>query len=74
MQNWQDTFRLSQPFKYRVAHDHVVGLGQLAQQRLPGCLDERCRLTRCGKAGPCPFEHGLGRFGQGKLVPALGQP
>ncbi|MCY1369746.1 hypothetical protein D9M69_568000 [compost metagenome] len=74
VQHGEDGVGLGQPFQHRVAEHQVVGFGELAEQFLPGRLDEGGRLAGFGEALAGAFEHGFGGFGEGHLAAALGQP
>ncbi|MCY1389925.1 hypothetical protein D9M71_47350 [compost metagenome] len=74
MQHRQNGVRVGQPFQHGVAQHQVIGLGEPAEQLLPGGLDEGGAAASLGKALAGAFEHGLGGFGEGHLVAAFGQP
>ncbi len=74
VQHRQNAFWFGQPFEHRMAQHQVIGFGELAEQVLPGCLNERCRLACLGKAFPGAIEHRRGGFGEGQVMAALGQP
>ncbi|MNF93030.1 hypothetical protein D3C84_756900 [compost metagenome] len=74
MQHRQDGVGFGQPFQHGVAQHQVVGFGELPEQLLPGCLNERGALPCFGKTLAGAFEHRLGRLGEGHLMAALCQP
>lgn len=63
-----------QPLEHGVAEHQVVGLGELAEQFLPGRLDEFGGLPGFGEALAGAVEHGLRWLGEGYAVAASGQP
>ena len=74
VQHRQYGLGLGQPFQYRMADHQIEGRVELAEQFLPGGLDEGGRLAGAGEARAGPFEHRRGRLGQGHQVTAAGQP
>ena len=63
-----------EPFQHGVTDHQIIRFGQLAEQLLPGGLNEGRALPCIGKALACAVEHGFGRFGQRYLMPVFGQP
>lgn len=65
---------LGEPFEHGVADDQVEAAVELLRQGLPGGLDEGGLAAGFGEALAGAVKHRFGRFGEGYLVAALGQP